>query len=75
MKFAAGFKPRNLVFPHFQLNSSLIVLTAIIAGLLSVVLALWIPGNSYIVLASVTAATVGLGIGKLSRAFQAGKGD
>jgi len=59
----------------FQLTSRLIVLTAIIAGMLSVALDLWIPGNSYIVLASVMAATIGIGIGKLSRIFQAGKGD
>jgi len=59
----------------FQLTNRLIILTAIVAGMLSVALALLIPGNSYIVLASVVAATIGIGIGKLSRTFHAGEGD
>ena len=59
----------------FQLNSRLILLTAAIAGGLSVVLALWIPGNSYIVTASVIAATIGVGIGKLFPASPAEKAD
>ena len=59
----------------FQLTSRMIVLTAIIAGMLSVVLALWIPGNSYIVLASVIAATIGLGLSKLFREFHMGEGN
>ena len=58
----------------FQLTSRLIILTAVIAGVLSLVLALWIPGNSYIVLASVIAATAGTGIGKISRTFRKGRG-
>lgn len=57
----------------FQLSSRLIIQTAVIAGVLSVALALWIPGNSHIVLASVIAATVGTGIGKLSRTFRKGQ--
>ena len=59
----------------FQLNSRLVLLTASIAGVLSVVLALWIPGNSYIVMASVIAASIGIGIKKLSRTSDAGKAD
>ena len=59
----------------FQFTSRLIVLTAMIAGMLSVALALWIPGNSYIILASVIAASIGMGIGRLSPTFHAGKGD
>ena len=58
----------------FQLTSRLIVLTAIMAGMLSVALALWIPGNSYIILASVIAASIGMVMGKLSRTFHTGKG-
>jgi 4-azaleucine resistance transporter AzlC len=58
----------------FQLNSRLIILTAGIAGMLSVALSLWIPGNSYIVLASVIAATAGTGIGKISRTFRTSQG-
>ena len=57
-----------------QLTNRLIVLTAIVAGMLSVALALWIPGNSYIVLASVIAASIGMGIGKLSPVSLDGKG-
>ena len=34
--------------------------TAVVAGILSVVIALVIPGNSYIVLASILAATIGV---------------
>ena len=63
----------------FQLTSRLMVLTAVIAGGLSVILALWIPGNIYIVLASVLAAGIGVGIGKLRpdlfQSNRAGKGD
>jgi 4-azaleucine resistance transporter AzlC len=43
-----------------QLRGRLYVATAIVAGLLAVLLALFVPGNSYIVLASVLAATIGL---------------
>jgi 4-azaleucine resistance transporter AzlC len=58
----------------FQLTSRLIVLTAIIAGVLSVALALLIPGNSYIVLASVIAATIGIGVSRLSRTIHTRRG-
>ena len=48
----------------FQLKGRLYVITAVIAGALAVALALLIPGNSYIVIASILAATLGLGIRK-----------
>ncbi len=44
----------------FQLRAWKYVLTAIVAGISAVVLALIIPGNWYIVLASVIAATMGV---------------
>jgi len=44
----------------FQLRGRLYVLTAIIAGALAVFLALLVPGNSYIVIASVLAAFIGV---------------
>jgi 4-azaleucine resistance transporter AzlC len=44
----------------FQLRGRLYVVTAIVSGVLAVVLALLVPGNSYIVLASVLAATIGV---------------
>ena len=48
----------------FQLKGRLYVITAVIAGALAVALSLVIPGNSYIVIASMLAATLGLGIRK-----------
>lgn len=44
----------------FQLRGRLYAVIAIIAGLLAVILALLIPGNSYIIIASVVAATTGV---------------
>jgi len=44
----------------FQLRGRLYALTAIVAGVLAVFLALLVPGNSYIVLASVLAAVIGV---------------
>jgi 4-azaleucine resistance transporter AzlC len=44
----------------FQLRGRLYALTAIVAGVLAVFLALLVPGNSYIVLASVLAAFIGV---------------
>ena len=44
----------------FQLKGPLYVLTAIFAGGLAVLLALLIPGNAYIVVASIVAATIGV---------------
>jgi len=52
----------------FQLRGRLYVVVAILAGLLAVALSLLIPGNSYIVIASVIAAALGIVIkrGRLS---------
>jgi 4-azaleucine resistance transporter AzlC len=44
----------------FQLKGMLYVIIAATAGLLAVIIALVIPGNSYIVMASILAATIGL---------------
>ena len=44
----------------FQLRGRLYAFTAIVAGVLAVFLALLVPGNSYIVLASVLAAFIGV---------------
>ena len=48
----------------FQLKGRLYVLTALIAGAVAVILSLIIPGSSYIVLASIIAATTVLGLKK-----------
>jgi len=44
----------------FQLRGMLYVIIAAIAGLLAVIFSLIVPGNSYIVIASILAATIGL---------------
>ncbi len=44
----------------FQLKGRIYVITAMIAGVASAILALAIPGNSYIILASIIGATIGL---------------
>jgi 4-azaleucine resistance transporter AzlC len=44
----------------FQLRGLLYVMIALIAGLLAVVVSLIVPGNAYIVIASVIAATIGV---------------
>jgi 4-azaleucine resistance transporter AzlC len=44
----------------FQIRGRIYLITAIIAGVSAVVFSLIIPGNSYIVLASILAATVGV---------------
>jgi len=44
----------------FQLRGLLYILTAVIAGVLAVILSMLIPGNSYIVIASMTAAAIGV---------------
>ena len=44
----------------FQLRGRLYVITAVIAGVLAILLALLIPGNGYIVLAAVLAAAIGV---------------
>ena len=48
----------------FQLRGSIYVITAIIAGIFAVFLSLIIPGNSYIVIASMTAAALGVVVKK-----------
>ena len=48
----------------FQLKGRLYVITAVTAGALAVALSLAIAGNSYIVLASILAATLSIGIRK-----------
>lgn len=48
----------------FQLRGSIYVITAIIAGIFAVLLSLIIPGNSYIVIASMTAAALGVVVKK-----------
>jgi 4-azaleucine resistance transporter AzlC len=48
----------------FQLKARIYVLTSVIAGAVAVILSLIIPGSSYIVLASIIAATAVLGIKK-----------
>jgi 4-azaleucine resistance transporter AzlC len=48
----------------FQLKGRFYVITAVISGAASVILSLTIPGSSYIILASVFAATTVLGIKK-----------
>jgi 4-azaleucine resistance transporter AzlC len=48
----------------FQLRGRIYVITAIISGLAAAILSLVIPGSSYIVLASIFAATTVLGIRK-----------
>jgi len=52
----------------FQLRGMLYVAVAIIAGVLAVVISLLIPGNSYIVIASVIAAALGVVI-RRARSF------
>ena len=44
----------------FQLRGRLHALTGAVAGVLAVGLALWIPGNAYVVIASMAAATIGV---------------
>lgn len=44
----------------YQLRGKIYAVTALIAGVAAVVISLWVPGNSYIVAASVIAATLGL---------------
>ena len=57
----------------FQMRGRKYAVTAIIAGVSAVIFSLLIPGNSYIIIASVVAATVGVFLKKpLSRFFQGG---
>ena len=48
----------------FQLRASIYVITAIIAGVFAVFLSMIIPGNSYIVIASMAAAALGVVVKK-----------
>jgi predicted branched-subunit amino acid permease len=44
----------------FQLRGLIYILVALISGLLAVIVSLWIPGNGYILIASLIAASFGL---------------
>ena len=44
----------------FQLRGFLYIITAVIAGVLAVILSMLIPGNSHIVIASMLAAALGV---------------
>jgi 4-azaleucine resistance transporter AzlC len=69
--FAGAFIPRGafgidyaltamfLCLLVFQLQGRIYILTAIVAALFSVAWYVWVPGDSYVVVASVGAATVG----------------
>jgi len=48
----------------FQLRGLLYIITAVIAGVLAVILSMLIPGNSYIVIASILAAALGVVVKK-----------
>ena len=50
----------------FQLKGRKYIITAIIAGISAVILSLIVPGNSYIVMASILAATAGVAFTKRS---------
>ncbi len=50
----------------FQLRGRLHAITAVLAGLMAVTLALAIPGNAYVVIASAAAATIGVFLKHLS---------
>lgn len=51
----------------FQIKGPKYVCIAVLSGVLGVIFALAIPGNIYIVLASVLTATVGLGLNRMKR--------
>jgi len=51
----------------FQLRGRLYAITAVIAGVLAVALAVIVPGNGYIVIASILAATIGVVFHRLQR--------
>jgi 4-azaleucine resistance transporter AzlC len=56
----------------FQLQGVLYAVVAAIAGVLAVVFALLLPGNSYIIIASIGAATIGVFL-RRSKYFKAGE--
>jgi predicted branched-subunit amino acid permease len=58
----------------YQLRGRIYVLTGLIAGAAAVVISLTLPGNSYIVAASVIAATAGLLVRRKFPQFERGKG-
>ena len=58
-----------------QLRGRITWLTAIISGGLATILAIWLPGNSYIVLASVVAAGVGVALRRAKFDHQNRKGN
>ncbi len=51
----------------FQLRSAIVVTTALIAAACSLLAYLWLPGNAYVIVASVIAATAGLILKRLLR--------
>jgi len=58
----------------FQLRGLLYTIIAIIAGFLAVILSIILPGNSYIVIASVIAATIGVFLRKSKIFMERGQG-
>lgn len=55
----------------FQLRGRIYIMTGITAGVLAVVLALLVPGNSYVVIASLLAATFGFWLRRYARGRKA----
>lgn len=51
----------------FQLRGRIYIMTGVAAGILAVILALLIPGNSYVVIASLIAATFGFWLRRYAR--------
>ncbi len=59
----------------FQLRGAAYVATALVAGVLALVLAKLIPGNSYIIISAITAATAGVYLKPLFKAEKNEAGD
>jgi predicted branched-subunit amino acid permease len=55
----------------YQLRGRLYVITAVMSGVLAITVALLVPGNAYVVIASLLAATAGFAM-KRSAARQGG---
>ncbi|MDP3285058.1 MAG: hypothetical protein Q8M56_11580, partial [Desulfobacterales bacterium] len=51
----------------FQLKGPVYIFTALVAGISAVLLSLCLPGNSYIIIASIFAAGTGVFIKKIAR--------
>jgi 4-azaleucine resistance transporter AzlC len=51
----------------FQIKGRIYIFTALVSGISAVLLSVWIPGNSYIVIASVIAAGVGVFLKNIGR--------